>query len=149
MEKVSDYTAEVIEEDGKINYLGYDFNYSFHALCLMDYGKKKYPMISFDKIDYMAEPFLPIYYLTRLNNIVFTNTSTDDEKRGTLYLPNKVTSNQVNSLYDFINQIQDFEISVVHNLVKDDIVSGKEEDKDFLDEFLKERCEDLSHGKSR
>ena len=152
MEKVSDYMAEVIEEDGKINYLGYDFSYSFHALCLMDYGKKKYPKISFDKIDYMEDPFLPIYYLTRLNDIVFTNVSTDDEKRGMLFLPQKVTSSQVKSLHEFISQIKDFEVSIGYDLVKDDMVVCKEtslEDKDFLNEFLRERCEDFSHGKSR
>ena len=142
--------AEVIEEDGNIEYLGYDFSYSFHGLCLIDYGLKKYPNISFDVIDYMKEPFLPMYYLTRLNNIVFTNISTDDEKRGMLFLPKQVTSSQVKSLNEFLKQIKDFEVNILYDLYKDEVVSGQEPDidnKKFLDKYLDQRCVD--YGKHR
>ena len=64
---------------GKITYLGYKFNFKYHAQCLIDYASKKYPNISgFSKLDYMKEPNSPIYYLTLLGNIVFTNISVDE-----------------------------------------------------------------------
>ena len=76
---MDDYMASIInggKEDGKITYLGYKFNFKYHAQCLIDYASKKYPNISgFSKLDYMKEPNSPIYYLTLLGNIVFTNIS--------------------------------------------------------------------------
>ncbi len=152
MEKVSDYMAEVIDDEGKINYLGYEFNYSFHALCLMDYGMKKYPKISFNKIDYMDDPFLPIYYLTRLNNIVFTNVSTDDEKRGMLFLPKVVTKKQIDTLYGFLEEIKDYEVNIGYDLAKEEMVVCKEaslDDEDFLKDFCQKRCEGANYGKRR
>lgn len=32
------------KEDGKITYLGYKFNFKYHAQCLIDYASKKYPI---------------------------------------------------------------------------------------------------------
>ena len=56
-----------IINDEKITYLGYLFNYDYHAQCLIDYVSKSYSNIhGFENLDYMEEPNLPVYYLTLL-----------------------------------------------------------------------------------
>ena len=91
------------KDDGNIEYLGFNFNFKFHALCLIDYALKKYPQITgFQNINYMEEPNLPVYYLSLLNNIIFTNISVDGFKRGMLYLPKNISDVQKEVLYEFI-----------------------------------------------
>lgn len=105
------------DDDGDLVYLGPNFNFKYHAECLIDYALKKYPNISgFKEIDYMDEPNLPIYYLSILNNIIFTNVSVDEEKRGILYLPKNISSKQQAVLFDFIKTISDYEIYIVYNM---------------------------------
>ena len=95
-----------VEDNGNIIYLGHNFNFNYHAECLIDYGVHKYPNISgFKNIDYMKEPNLPIYYLSLLNNIIFTNVSVDDEMRGMLYLPRTISDEQLKTLSQFIDLI--------------------------------------------
>ena len=86
---MDDYMVAIINggiDDGKIDYLGHNFCFSYHGECLINYASLKYPHISgFSKLDYMKEPNGPIYYLSLLDNIIFTNISVDGEKRGVLY----------------------------------------------------------------
>ena len=50
----------LITEDGKLNLLGYLFNYNYHAQCLIDYALEKYPQITgFKSINYMEDPNAP------------------------------------------------------------------------------------------
>ncbi len=117
-----------IINDEKITYLGYLFNYDYHAQCLIDYVSKSYSNIhGFENLDYMEEPNLPVYYLTLLNNVVFTNISTDDEKRGILYLPRELSNQQIQYLSDFMKVVDDYSVLIVYNLVLDnDMVIGTE-----------------------
>ncbi len=127
MEDVSDYMAVVIDDNGNVDYLGQDFNFSFHDECLIDYAKNKYPKVSlFKNIDYMDQPLAIIYYLTKLRNVVFTNVSVDDEKRGMLYMPDGLTDEQIKSLNDLMSRVLDFKIYVEHDLVYDDMVMSSE-----------------------
>ena len=129
------------EDNGDITYLGYNFNY--HAECLIDYAVHKYPNISgFENIDYMSEPNLPFYYLSLLNNIIFTNVSVDDEKRGVLYLPKIVSDEQLKTLLQFINSIYEFKVTMVYDLsLIDDMVLGKDlevlKDEDMKDQIMR------------
>lgn len=136
------------EDDGDIIYLGYNFNYDYHAQCLIDYAKYKYPQISgFENIDYMSEPNLPLYYLSRLNNIIFTNVSVDDEKRGMLYLPKKISERQLEILLNFINTVQEFKITIVYDLsLIDGMVFGRDLNILQLDN-TKEEIEDYFLGR--
>ena len=129
---MDEYMVAIIdgEDNGNITYLGYQFNYDYHAECLIDYVIYKYPSISgFKKIDYMKEPNLPLYYLSLLNNIIFTNVSVDDEKRGMLYLPKEISEEQLNILLTFIDLVTDFKIVIVYDLsLIDGVVFGKDLD---------------------
>lgn len=142
--KVSDYMAAVIASNGEISYLGYDFSFAYHAQCLIDYAISKYPTAKvFKNLDYMEEPNGPVYYLTKLLNVVFTNVSVDDEKRGMLFLPNTLNSKQIKSLYELMEEIKDFSIYIVYDLEYDDnMVVGKEvslDDIKVLDDFCQKR----------
>ena len=147
---MDDYMIAIIngskEDDGKISYLGHNFNFNFHAECLLDYASKKYPEISgFSKIDYMDEPNSPIYYLSLLGNIIFTNISVDGEKRGVLYFPKKITNKQIDTLYEFINSILNYNVWIVYDMAMvDGMFVGetfdfdKEVDlKSKIDEYIK------------
>ena len=58
---MDDYMVAIInggKDDGNIEYLGFNFNFKFHALCLIDYALKKYPQITgFQNINYMRNNF--------------------------------------------------------------------------------------------
>lgn len=132
-------------DDGDISFLGHGFNYNYHAECLIDYALHKYPNISgFEKIDYMNEPNLPLYYLSILNNIIFTNISVDDEKRGMLYLPREISDKQLQTLLKFMDSISDFKTTIVRELLlidgtvfgKDLDVSQKEDTKEEVKKYI-------------
>ena len=134
-----------VNDDGDINYLGYLFNYSYHAQCLIDYAIKKYPNINgFKELDYMEDPNAPIYYLSLLNNIVFTNVSSDDEKRGVLYLPKEISEKQLDMLYGFASTVSNFDISIVYDMYRIDgttigeafDLNKRENLKEKLDDFV-------------
>lgn len=136
------------EDDGDITFLGYHFNYDYHAECLIDYAKDKYPQISgFGDIDCMKDPNLPLYYLSLLNNIIFTNVSVDDEKRGMLYLPREISDEQIKTLLDFMKLVAEFKVTIVYNLsLIDGVVFGK--DLDALEnEDTEEKIEDYFLGR--
>ena len=149
--EVADYMAVVIngdkDDDGQINFLGFQFCYDYHDECLIHYGKNKYPdMLAFNDIDAINDPNMAIYYLIKKNNIVFTNVTTDQtQKRGMLFLPDEITKKQIKSLYDLSDLLEDFEIFIVYDLIFDDMVIGKcfENDKvlkigDLITQFLDE-----------
>ena len=131
---MNEYMVAIItgdsEDNGNITYLGHNFNFNYHAECLIDYAVHKYPNISgFKNIDYMKEPNLPIYYLSFLNNIIFTNVSVDDEMRGMLYLPKIISDEQLKTLLQFIDSIYDFKVIVIYDLsLIDGMVLGKDLD---------------------
>ena len=138
---MDDYMVAIInggKDDGNIEYLGFNFNFKFHALCLIDYALKKYPQITgFQNINYMEEPNLPVYYLSLLNNIIFTNISVDDFKRGMLYLPKNISDVQKEVLYEFIKKIVDYDVLVIYNMsLADGMVVG--ETLDFNDNIVLE-----------
>lgn len=146
---MEDYMIAIIngnlDDDGNINYLGYLFNYSYHAQCLIDYASKKYPAITgFQNLNYMDDPNSPIYYLSLLNNAIFTNVSVDDEKRGMLYLPKELSEKQIQTLYAFAETILDFDVCIVYDMeLIDGVVVGKTFDiaeklnvKDKLENFI-------------
>ena len=142
---MEEYMAALIngstDDDGEIVYLGYQFNYSYHAECLKEYATWKYPQISgLDKMNYMAEPLLPIYYLTLLNNIIFTNISVDDERRGMLYFPRNISMKQYEKIWEFLDEVADFQIIGVYNMaLLDDMVVGSVKD-DFQKGDIKKLC---------
>ena len=123
------YMVAIIDKDSDdIIYLGYSFNYDYHAQCLIDYATERYQVISgFESLDYMNEPNLPIYYLLLLKNIVFTNVSVDDKKRGMLYLPKDISSKQLEKLSRFLDEVSDFDVTIIYDLLLNDgMVIGKE-----------------------
>ena len=72
---MDDYMVALITEDGKLNLLGYLFNYNYHAQCLIDYALEKYPQITgFKSINYMEDPnarFIIYLYLIILFLLIF------------------------------------------------------------------------------
>lgn len=137
--------AVISDDTEEVDYLGYLFNYGYHAECLVHYALKKYPAITgFQKLNYMDDPNSPIYYLTLLDNIIFTNVSVDNEKRGILYLPKKISDKQLQTLYLFLDKIIDYDICIVYDMnLVDGMTYGKSFDfdekiniNDKLDKFI-------------
>ena len=139
---ISDYMAIVINENSNIDYLGYLFNYSFHANCVNDYIKLKYPD-EVKKVEQIDDQLAPFYFLTHHNKVIFTNISTDDEKRGMIFFPDRITAGQKQSLDKLIKEISDYHLDIVYNLTMyDDFVMGDEfqsdalNNKDLVNKFI-------------
>ncbi len=156
---MDDYMVAIIngrsDDDGKLNYLGYNFCFSYYGECLLDYASLKYPHISgFSKLDYMKEPNSPIYYLSLLDNIIFTNISVDNEKRGVLYFPKHISDKQLETLYEFIDSILDYDVWFVYDMsMMDGMFVGVSFDFDKnintrskLDEYILQNEEVLGNG---
>ena len=126
MEKdINDYMAAVIDKKGHIDYLGYQFNYPFHAACLKAFLLEKYSAVEeVNNMDYMEEPFIPMYILTEMNSIIFTNVSTDNKKSGIIYFPKHMYRKQVVPLYHLIERANDFEILICRLKCDEDIIVG-------------------------
>lgn len=150
MDDIKNYMVVLINEDGTPNYLGYLFKYNYHAQCLLDYAFKKYPNISgFKKLNYMEEPNGPIYYLSLLGNVIFTNVSVDDEKRGVIYLPKKLSEPQIETLFAFADEIVDFDVFMVYDMnLIDGMVLGKTFDVN-KEVDLKEKISDFVNNEKK
>ena len=90
-----------------------------------------------------------INYLSLLNNIIFTNVSSDNEKRGVLYLPKEISKKQLETLYGFALSVLDFDISVVYDMCRIDKMTVGEVFELDKQENLKEKLDDYVLKKVR
>lgn len=110
--------------DGQIEFYGNMEQDSLHIAYLLDYARSKFPEIPiFQQLTLRHQPEVAAYFLTRLGMIVFLNmTKYDPEhlkkygKMGMLMLPDQMTPAQIESLKQFVADIQDFDISIHYNL---------------------------------
>ncbi len=122
---INDYMAAVIDRNGQVDYLGYQFNYPFHAACLKAFLLEKYSAVEeVDNMDYMEKPFAPMYILTEMNSIIFANVSTDNKKSGIIYFPKHMYRKQIIPLYHLIERANDFEILICRLKRDEDMIIG-------------------------
>lgn len=112
--------------DGKIIYVGDINDDYFHSTTLLNFAKENYPEVNaFTNLNRNHMPTTIAYFYTALfDHIVFLNiSSTKDDKiqrRGSFLIPNSITEKQKESLYLFLDEINDYEIGIHYNLELND-----------------------------
>lgn len=114
MENMNDYKMVVICEDGEIRYFGEVNEYNYHIQSLRDYIYTYYNELA-KKIDAdNKDDMYIIYYLTIQKNVVYLVSP----KFGLLFLPQKCSEKQKESLYKFAKDIEGVSVYVGYNLSK-------------------------------
>lgn len=125
--------------DGGIEKVGNIKDGAIHATCLVEYGREKYPEASiFQKLNnrYMPEA-ISYFFINPYNHAVFLNTTKyyDDGKiskhgkTGLLLLPNQLTAKQEEAIGKFLDEVQDYSVSITYNL---SIIAGFVEGSEIL-----------------
>ena len=117
-----DAKAIIIDDKKEFKNLGSIKEKDIHTVELTNYGKERYPNQSiFKKINYLYPYNVPVYVLTKLNNIVFLNLG---NKKGILYL-NDNYLDYIESIEELVLFFNDYYIVIEYNLYLDDgLVNG-------------------------
>ena len=129
--------AEVGIYEGEVCKIGNINDSEIHSTCLLLFAKEKYPEVGiFNKLNYRHRPQSIAYFYTRyFNHAVFLNTTKyrDDGsigmhgKNGILMLPEELTDKQKEMVSRFLDEINDYSVSILYDLKLDGgIVTGSE-----------------------
>lgn len=127
---VDDYERNIY--DGKIEKIGDSSDEeSFHATCLLDHAKDKYPDKQvFKQMSFRHKPETIGYFYTLFGHILFLNTTKNVQKygkSGLFMLPSNITDKQKESLFSFCEEIVDFSVHILYDFtIEDGILEGKE-----------------------
>ncbi len=129
------YGDEKLEKgiiEGKIEGVGDINDDYFHATTLINFAKEKYPEVkAFNSLNNRHRPETVSYFYTAFfNHIVFLNISSVRnnvlQKRGVFLMPNDITERQKQSLYEFSDEISDYEVGIYYDLeLKDGVLDEK------------------------
>lgn len=100
---------------------------SLHVVSLLDLAQRKFSDIQiFKQLNIHHPPSTVSFFFTELGHAIFLNTSIDDLKMGMLFLPKPISKQMKESLYKFVEGINDFnEFYLFYNLKLDDgLVEG-------------------------
>ena len=85
----------LIDNSGVIDVMGSSNEAGSHAIYFIDYLKKKYPNIDISNLNIGSERHEIGYIFGQLGNIIYFN----DVETGMMYLPDELTSEQIDALY--------------------------------------------------
>ena len=122
--------------EGKIDKVGHINDGRIHASYLLEFASNNYPEVDiFKRLNIRHEPeVISLFYTQYFNHIVFLNTTSFNSegkithgKTGTFLLPNDISLKQKESLYEFLNMIDDYSVTILYNVdIVDGIFDGKE-----------------------
>ena len=147
------YGDEKLEKgiiEGKIERVGDINDDCFHATTLINFAEKNYPEVSiFNSLNNRHRPETISYFYTAFfNHIVFLNISSARnnvlQKKGVFLIPNDITEKQEQSLYEFADEISDYEVGIYYDLKLEDGVldekgissTSNETPSQLIDKFL-------------
>lgn len=134
--------------DGNADFLGYLEACENHVDDLIAYGRQKYPDIEiFKKMNDRCFLYVPICFLTALNNVVYLNVFDKKwGKRGLLFLPDVISDNQRKVLFDLAKDLAKTNVDIIYDLKFDedgfvssqelDVTRGNELEKNLEDYFI-------------
>ncbi|MBR1377067.1 MAG: hypothetical protein IJ565_04575 [Bacilli bacterium] len=114
----------VIHNDGSIEYYGnrYDLD-EYHIFSLLEYAKEKYPDVEiFKKLNIRHSPEVAAFFYTRLGDIIILNDTDAKEKYGKTgwaLVPDEITKEAKDALYDFASKTKDYKIKLTYDLNMD------------------------------
>ncbi len=122
----------VIPVDGKIERRGEQNDERlFHAICLLDYIKEKYPNNeTLKKLNARHTADTIAYFLTLYGNIVIFNATKQEEKYGKsayLMMPVVLTEEQRKSLEELLKSMSTYFLTIAYDTkIVEGILDGKE-----------------------
>ncbi len=108
-------------EDGEFVKFGSFMFYIYHRFAMRDFCKKYYKeILNYPDIHNDSPPELYAYYLQEQGNIVISNlthASKIDEygKEAVIFMPQKITEKQKESLEVFMEKIEDYELFILYD----------------------------------
>ncbi len=134
------------ELDGKIDYICCNLeNEKIHIAMMLDYLKTHYLEDEFLQKSNLYTSINSIaLYLCRKGNIIFLNTTSYSKemlnkhgRSGIIMMPEKITENQKESLYEFKEKISKMnEIQIWYNITSDNNAKVMFGDVDVIDNFV-------------
>lgn len=114
---------------------------SLHVVSLLDLAQRKFSDIQiFKQLNIHHTPSTVSFFFTELGHAIFLNTSIDDLKMGMLFLPKTISKQMKESLYKFVEGINDFnefylfyKLKLDDGLVEGDQLQGLNEDDKPID----------------
>lgn len=135
--------------DGSIDIIG-DINDEkmLHSTCLLEYAINNYPDINiFKRLNYRHSPEVISYFYTLCKDIVLLNTRTKSNRvfhqnTAVILIPECISEKQKQTLYDVVEQFNDYQFGIVYNLsLNRGILDGKElytdRNSNILDNYFK------------
>ncbi len=151
MDSMQDKKIVIIHPNGETKYLGdaYDEE-EVHIACALDYALLKYPDAAmFKRLTIRHQLSDAAYFYNLLGDIVVANNTKFEKKygkRGTAFLPDNITPEQLNVLYSVADDMSNFQMLLVSDMkIEDGIITGQEKwgfDKNFrevLDSYFEEQ----------
>lgn len=119
-------------KEGQIEKLGVTSDTeTMHVEYLLDYARERYSDIQvFKQFNVRYAPETVGYFFTLFGHIVFFNTTTNIlkyGKTGVFLMPPDISAVQKASLYHFLSEINDFNVTIFYDLqINGGILDGKE-----------------------
>lgn len=116
------------KKNGEIELYGSVEDDYMHTKYLLDYVNSHYPEVAiFKQLTIRHQRELIAYFLVKMGNIVFFNTTPTDEKEfqkygytGQFMMPDTITDEQNTALNDFCSQINKYDILISYDITLED-----------------------------
>lgn len=140
---------------GTVEMFGDAKSNSLHIASLLDFSQKKFSDVPiFKQLNIHHPPSTVSFFFTELGHAIFINTSSDNTKMGMLFLPKIISKQMKESLYKFVEGINDFsdfyifyDLKLVEGVVDGEQLQGLNEDDkpiDILNSYF-----ELEEGKNK
>lgn len=122
------------KRNGEIELYGETSKDYMHSKYLLDYVKENYPEVPiFKQLTIRHQRELIAYFLVKMGNIVFFNTTPTTEKEfqkygktGQFMMPDIITEEQYETLNKFCQEIKDYDVLISYNItLKDGLLDSK------------------------
>lgn len=123
-----DMDEERNDKKGEVEKIGNINDSYYHIICLLNLAKDKFSDVKeFNMLNIHHTPEIASYFFTKLGHIIFLNTSNKKSKMGFLFLPNNISDVLKEALYNFVNEISDYQLYVFYNLeIIDGVLEGEQ-----------------------
>lgn len=125
-----------------------------HIVDLREFVHKKFPYSKKNEdLNDKNNPVYGGYIFTSLGDAVFLNLTIDANKKGIIFLPNTISPKLKESLYEFVEKLNDYEVYIYYNLKLEneepdgELLQGLNEDDkpiDILNSYF-----ELEEGKNK
>ena len=138
IKKLIDSKVGIIDKDGVIHAMGRVNDSKYHVKLLLDYLLERYPTLDISKLSVGSPRNYYGYIFGKLGNIICFN----DKNTAMFYFPDKLTSHQIDTLYNLDLGRQKvaicYDLKIMGNNINDKMIGldGEHLLNEALDEFM-------------